>query len=63
MAHHPRHRKASSATMPREERDMLFNLSLQMIENDTLVHTMGSLKRYLWHVNIQIFNWTPSYIF
>lgn len=52
MAHHPRHWKASGATMPREERDMLFNLSLQMIENDTLVHTMKSLKPYLWHVNI-----------
>lgn len=53
MAHHPRHWKASGATMPREERDMLFNLTLQMIENDTLVHTMGSLRPYLWHVNIQ----------
>ena len=52
MAHHPRHRKASGATMSREERDMLFNLSLQMIESDTLAHTMGSLKPYLWHVNI-----------
>lgn len=52
MAHHPRHWKASGATMPPEERDMLFNLSLQMIENDTKLHTMTSLKPYLWHVNI-----------
>ena len=50
-AHHPRYRKADRAAMP-NERDRLFNLSLETIEYDTLVHSTKSLKRYLWHVRV-----------
>ncbi|KAK9237849.1 fungal-specific transcription factor domain-containing protein [Lipomyces kononenkoae] len=49
MAHHPRHK---SADMPRSEKDMLFSLSLKMIEYDSISHASEDIRRYLWHVNV-----------
>ena len=51
-AHHPRYRKDVNSAMAHEERDRLFNLSLETIEYDTLVHSTKSLKRFLWHVKV-----------
>lgn len=50
MAHHSRHWKGRDSHMPQAERDILFSLSLQMLENDNMVHSVPGLKRYLWHV-------------
>ncbi|PVI03122.1 hypothetical protein DM02DRAFT_268080 [Periconia macrospinosa] len=52
MAHHPRHWKGRDSHMPQDERDILFSLSLQMLENDNMVHSAPGLKRYLWHVQV-----------
>lgn len=52
MAHHPRHWKGRESDIPQAERDILFSLSLQMLENDNMVHSVPGLKRYLWHVHV-----------
>jgi hypothetical protein len=37
--------------MSREERDILFDLSMQVIGFDSLTHSSKTMKRFLWHVS------------
>lgn len=55
-AHHPRQYPDNGASMPQSEKEMLFALSLKIIQYDTLVHANPSLQRYLWHVKVY-FQW------
>jgi hypothetical protein len=52
MSHHPRHRPDKGAAMSAEEKDYLFGLSMKIIEYDIQGHTLPSLKRFVWHMNI-----------
>ncbi|KZF26349.1 hypothetical protein L228DRAFT_10495 [Xylona heveae TC161] len=52
VAHHPRQYMDGGASLPQEERDMLFRNALQVIESDNLVMSTKSLQRYRWHVQM-----------
>jgi len=55
-AHHPRQYPDNGASLPQSEKDMLFSLSLKIMQYDALVHANKSLQRYLWHVRVY-FQW------
>lgn len=50
MAHHPAQYKDRS--MPRPERDMLFAISLQMVEYDVLGKSTKALDTFTWHLDV-----------
>ena len=50
--HHPRNWKDKTEPRPQEERDLVYNLSLNMIETDATVHVLPSLQRFVWHVDV-----------
>lgn len=50
MAHHPAQYKDRS--MPRSERDMLFAISLQMVEYDVLGKSTKALDTFTWHLDV-----------
>ncbi|KAL9027123.1 MAG: hypothetical protein Q9196_004309 [Gyalolechia fulgens] len=50
-AHHPRHYPDKGASMPTEEKNLLWRLSLNMIENDNLTRRNKSADRFAWFVN------------
>jgi hypothetical protein len=52
-ARHPRTRGDRGTSMSREERDMLFDLSMQIIGFDSLTHSSNTMKLFLWHVSGQ----------
>jgi len=49
---HPRQRPDKGAGMLQEEKDILFELSMQIIEYDIQGHTLPSIKRFVWHINV-----------
>lgn len=55
MAHHPR-RWANETDIPASERTLLWNLSLKLLESDSLVHSTKALQRFMWHTNVY-FQW------
>ncbi|KAF1992178.1 hypothetical protein K402DRAFT_366189 [Aulographum hederae CBS 113979] len=55
-AHHPRQYNDNGASLPQEEKDMLFTLSLRIVEYDNLSHSTQATKRFLWHVRVY-FQW------
>jgi len=55
-AHHPRQYADGGANLPQSEKDVLFSLSLKILQYDSLVHATKSLQRFLWHVRIY-FQW------
>jgi hypothetical protein len=55
-AHHPRQYADGGASLPQSEKDMLFDLSLQIMQYDSLAHASKGLQGYLWHV-IVFFQW------
>lgn len=50
MAHHPSQYKGKS--MPRSERDMLFAISVQMVEYDVLGKSTRALDTFSWHLDV-----------
>ncbi len=52
VAHHPGQYPDKGASLPREERDMLFATSLKMMEYDTLCQATPSVGRFHWHLNV-----------
>ncbi|KAF3767504.1 hypothetical protein M406DRAFT_328578 [Cryphonectria parasitica EP155] len=50
MAHHPAQYKGKS--MPRAERDMLFAISVQMVEYDVLGKSTKALDTFSWHLDV-----------
>ena len=54
VAHHPRKYQDRGAQLPQQEKDMLFNNSLKMIEYDNLVQSTQSTQKFLWHVNVHL---------
>lgn len=50
--HHPRQYADNGASLPQEEKDMLFHLSLKIIEYDNLAHSNPSTRGFLWHTNV-----------
>lgn len=50
MAHHPSQYKGKS--MPRSERDMLFAISVQMVEYDVLGKSTRALDAFSWHLDV-----------
>jgi hypothetical protein len=55
-AHHPRQYPDGGASLPQSEKDMLFSLSLQIMQYDSLAYTNKSLQGYHWHI-IVYFQW------
>jgi hypothetical protein len=51
LMHHPRQYPDKGASMPQEEKDMLFSTSLRMVEYDNLGQTTDSIRGFLWHMN------------
>ncbi|KAL8872367.1 MAG: hypothetical protein Q9174_001995 [Haloplaca sp. 1 TL-2023] len=51
VAHHPRHYADRGASMPQTEKDLLYRLSLNMIENDNVVYRNKSADKFAWFVN------------
>ncbi len=49
VAHHPRHYKDKGASLPQHEKDMLFNISLKMLEWDHM-QTSKIVQRFSWHI-------------
>lgn len=50
MAHHPSQYMGKS--MPRSERDMLFAISVQMVEYDVLGKSTRALDNFSWHLDV-----------
>ncbi|KAI9810456.1 MAG: hypothetical protein M1827_006232 [Pycnora praestabilis] len=53
VAHHPRQYADRGAQLPQKEKDMLFALSLELIEYQNIANSSEDIKRFLWHVNVQ----------
>ena len=51
LMHHPRQYPDKGASMPKEEKDMLFHTSLKMIEYENLGHSSESIRGFVWHLN------------
>ena len=51
VAHHPRHYPDKGASMPTEEKDLLCRLSVNMIENDNIVHRNASAHKFSWWID------------
>ncbi|MCJ1283793.1 hypothetical protein MMC26_003124 [Xylographa opegraphella] len=51
--HHPRQYPDKGASMPQEEKDMLFRVSLNMIELGSSSRLTEKLMRFLWHMFVQ----------
>ena len=49
VAHHPRQYPDKGASLTQKERDIIFSISLKMIEYDNLFLSTDSTKRFLWH--------------
>jgi hypothetical protein len=49
MPRHP-HLMANITDVPTEERDFLFNMALQCLENHNKMMSLPSLDRFMWHV-------------
>lgn len=50
ITHHPCQYPDGGASMPREEKGMLFNLSIKIIKYEHLVRETKPLSKFLWHV-------------
>ena len=50
IAHHPSRYEDGGASMPKEEKRMLFELSMKLVKYDQLIRATKVLHRYLWHV-------------
>ncbi|MCJ1380351.1 hypothetical protein MMC17_003454 [Xylographa soralifera] len=53
MAHHPRQYPDKGASMPQAEKDMLFAVSLNMIELGSMGRLTENLRHFLWHMFVQ----------
>ena len=53
MVHHPRQYPDKGASMPQEEKDMLFTTSLRMIELGSMGRSAENLRHFLWHMFVQ----------
>ncbi len=51
MAHHPRQYPDKGASMPQNEKNMLFHIALKLVEHDNLMHAAKAMSGYLWHVS------------
>lgn len=60
IAHNPEHHGAAGvaahAQLPQSERDMLFNVSVQVVEYQNMAYTTKEMQGYLWHINSH-FQW------
>ena len=50
MVHHPRQYPDKGASMPQEEKDMLFILSLKMIELGSMDRSIEHLRHFFWNM-------------
>jgi hypothetical protein len=55
MAHHPRRYKDESQ-MPESERQLVWDLSMKMLEGDSLACSTKAIKRFQWHTKVY-FQW------
>ena len=54
--HHPRQYSDHGASLPQEEKDLLFDLGLKVIQYDNLIHSTPSLRIFRWHIRA-FFQW------
>ncbi|KUI68464.1 hypothetical protein VM1G_04121 [Cytospora mali] len=52
MAHHPSQYPDKGKCMPRTERDMLFQMAVQMVEYDVLGKSTRTLDSFSWHLDV-----------
>lgn len=50
MSHHPRQYVDKGASLPENEKDMLFGLALKVIEYDNLAYSVPSMQRFIWQI-------------
>jgi hypothetical protein len=55
-AHHPRQYAESGKEVPQSERDLCFNLSMNIMKYDIMCHSQKELQGYIWHVRVY-FQW------
>ena len=53
MVHHPRQYPDKGASIPQEEKDMLFITGLNMIELGSMGRSAENLQHFLWHMFVQ----------
>ncbi|KAL8746278.1 MAG: hypothetical protein Q9190_001677 [Brigantiaea leucoxantha] len=51
-AHHPRQLADQGANMDQEEKENLFDVCLQQVESDNLLHAAKGMEKYMWFINI-----------
>jgi hypothetical protein len=54
LAHHPRQYPNNGDDIPKQERNMLFSISLKMVEYDNLGQTTKSIQGFRWHMNVYL---------
>jgi len=50
--HHPRQYSDKGASLPQEEKEMLFRLALKIIQYDNLLHSSETMQHFRWHVKV-----------
>jgi len=51
-SHHPRQYSDKGASLPQEEKDMLFQLALKIVQYDNLIHSSDIMQRFRWHIKV-----------
>lgn len=51
-SHHPRQYSDKGASLPQEEKDMLFRLALKIIQYDNLLHSTDIMQCFRWHIKV-----------
>ena len=54
QVHHPRQYPDNGASLPQEEKDMLFRTSLKLIDYFNMAYSTKSIRGFLWHTNFFI---------
>lgn len=60
-SHHPRQYSDKGASLPKEEKDMLFRLALKIIQYDNLLHSSNVMQVFRWHIKVRDSNICPSF--
>ena len=61
-SHHPRQYSDKGASLPQEEKDMLFRLALKIIQYDNLLHSSDMVQIFRWHIKVSDSNFSSPLI-
>lgn len=54
LAHHPRNRADRGVQMPKDEKDRLFSICTDMVENYSRVQALSGIEPFVWWINFNV---------